>query len=243
MNQHNENTFNAGEVAPNPFSGAGSNDQNSAIPTIPGFDMGAASKGPRVNLHGLLTFGIFAVAAVSIWGMRSIGLRGQTGVVAGEISAEMSIDTNKRAVMTVEDQRLLRDLNASRTDKQVPGDELQKNPFALADAARPKLRPNANQPAPAGASDEEIREARKNDLVAALGDFKLQGVMGGTNPVVRINGKAYRVGDTLGDKADSKMSPVGQATNAAKFLITAIEGREITVTAEGFTFILSMDAQ
>jgi hypothetical protein len=204
--------------------------------------MGSAAKKQRINLHGLLTLAILGVAGVSIWGMRSIGLRGQT-LLAQEVSGELSIDTNKRAIMTVEDQRLLRDLNASRTDRQVPADELQKNPFTLADAARPKSRPTPGQPVAKDATEEEIRAARQQQLVGALGDFKLQGVMGGTNALARINGKAYRIGDTLGDKGDNKMNPAGQQPGAAKFVITAIEGREITVTAEGFTFILSMDAQ
>lgn len=240
MTQGNETNFSSNDVAPNPFNGGG--PDTGAIPTIPGFDMGSVAKRSPINVHGVMTLGILCIAAVAIWGMRSIGLRGQTGAMAAEVSKTMEFDTDKRAVMTVEDQRLLADLNASRTDHQVPGEELQKNPFSLSDAARPKPKSFPGAPAGPQTTEEEIRAARQHDLMNMLGEFKLQGVMDGKNAVARINGRAYRVGDTLGDRAD-KASPVASGGGGVKFVVTAVEGREVTVTAEGFSFILSMDAQ
>ncbi|MBY0308499.1 MAG: hypothetical protein K2Q09_07130 [Phycisphaerales bacterium] len=238
MNQ-SDNTFSAGDIAPNPFTQAGSDHH--AIPAIPGFDMGAAARRPAINVHGLLTLAILAIAAVAIWGMRSIGLRGQTGVMAQEVQDAMSIDTNKKAVMTVEDQRLLADLTASRTANQVPGDDLQKNPFALSDAARPKPKTLPGEPLPPTATDEEIKAARQRDLLAMLAEFKLQGVMGGATGVARINGRPYRVGDEFGAEAANRTAPAGPSPSAVRFTVTAIDGREVTVSAEGFNFILSMD--
>jgi len=239
MNQSSGDTnFNSGEVPPNPFNGASGMDQG-AIPTIPGFDMGAAKKAP-INSHGVMTLGIMVIAAVAIWGMRSIGLKGQTGAMAADISATMGIDTNRRAVMTVEDQRLLADLSATRTLNQVPSEELQKNPFMLADALRPRIKAAPGEVLPPSASAEQIAEARQRDLIAILAEYKLQGVMGGANAVARINGRAYRVGDSLGEAAADKP---GTKPGGPAFVVTAVSGREVTVKAEGFLFILSMDNQ
>lgn len=235
MNQgQSETNFNSTDVAPNPFH---SGPDQGAIPTIPGFDMGTAKKAP-INSHGVLTLGILLLASVAIWGMRSIGLKGQTGAMAQDI---ISIDPgNRPAVMTIEDKRLLADLNASRTKHQVPGEELQKNPFSLSEAARPRAKATQGAPLPASANAEDIAAARQRELLEALADFKLQGVMGGSNAVARINGKAYRVGDTLGEKStDKNAAPF----KGPAFVVTAVEGREVTVTAEGFSFILSMDGQ
>lgn len=229
-NNQGETSFNNADVAPNPFAQGGNPDQG-AIPTIPGFDMQAVKKAP-INVHGVLTLGILCIAGVAIWGMRSIGLKGlQANAQAKE---EVFMEANKGAsVMTVEDQRLLADLNASRTDKQIPGDELQKNPFALSAATRPKPKAGVNAPVSPTATPEEIKAARQQDLIEALTEFKVQGVIGGSggNGVARINGKPYRVGDKIGGK------------NAPEFTITSIAGREVTVTIETFTFILSMDSQ
>ncbi|HYD01756.1 MAG TPA: hypothetical protein VEB22_11065 [Phycisphaerales bacterium] len=230
MNQP-ENAFGTSDVAPNPFVNG---PDHGAIPTIPGFEMNAAKKAP-INIHGVLTLGILCIAGVAIWGMRSIGLKGlQAGVHAPE-SASMMIDAGARppAVMTVEDQRLLADLNASRTDRQIPGEELQKNPFSLSDATRPRAKTTPGAPLPKSATPEEVRAARQQELLASLADYRLQGVMGGSTGVARINGKPYRVGDTLGGKPGNVQEP--------RFTITAIDGREVTVSHEDFSFILSMD--
>lgn len=239
MNQgQSESNFNAGDVAPNPFHNG---TDHGAIPTIPGFDMGAAKKAP-INSHGVLTLGILVLAAVAIWGMRSIGLKGQTGVMAQDISSLGGIDTGAKppAVMTVEDKRLLADLSASRTANQVPGEDLQKNPFSLSEATRPKPKATPGAPLPATASPEDIAAARQNELLSALSEYKLQGVMGGASAVARINGKAYRVGDTL---SHGKPGEKNAKQQGPEFVVKAVDGREVTVTCETFSFILSMDGQ
>lgn len=229
MNTTNEPTFSSGDVAPNPFLNG---PEQPSIPTIPGFEMTAVRKSP-INVHGVLTLGILAIAGVAIWGMRSIGLKGlMAGQAPQEISAAMSVDPSmKPAVMTIEDQRLLADLNASRTKNQVAGDSLQKNPFSYSDATRPRPKTTANAPLPDKATPEQIAAAKQQELLNALESFKLQGVMGGAHGVARINGKPFRVGETFGEK------------NAPQFTVSAIEGREVTVTSEGFSFIMSMDSK
>ncbi|MDP1660657.1 MAG: hypothetical protein Q8L55_01975, partial [Phycisphaerales bacterium] len=181
MNQsQSEQSFSSSDVAPNPFI---NNPDHGAIPTIPGFDMGAARKAP-INVHGVLTVGILLIAAAAIWGMRSIGLKGvQAGVQAGDPAA-LNIDPGVRpAVMSPADQHLLADLNASRTLMQVPGEELQKNPFSLSDALRPRAKSLQGAAPGKEATMEEIAAQRQGELLAALADYKLQGVMGGSSAV------------------------------------------------------------
>ena len=48
----------------------------------------------------------------------------------------------------------------------------------------------------------------------------------GSKPVARINGEIYRVGMTIADY----------------FIITAIEGREVTLFADDQTYTLSIDS-
>lgn len=236
-NNQGDQSFNSSDVAPNPFLNG---PDHGAIPTIPGFDMGVAKKAP-INIHGVLTLGILAIAAVAIWGMRSIGLKGLQGGAIAADTGSMIVDPGARpAVMTVEDQRLLADLNASRTTNQIPNEELQKNPFALSAATRPKAKTMGNAPVANDATPEEIAAARQQELLALLAEYKLQGVMGGAHGVARINGKPYKVGDKLGDKPAGR---AGQNGSYPQFTVSAIEGREVTVTLEGFNFILSMDGQ
>jgi hypothetical protein len=239
-NNPSEQSFSSGDVAPNPFLGG---PDQGAIPTIPGFDMAAAKKAP-INVHGVLTIGILCIAGAAIWGMRSIGIKSLPAATQAQDSSLVVDPTGRPAVMTVDDQRLLADLNASRITNQVPGDELQKNPFSMSEATRPKPKAVASAPVPKDATPEQVRQARQQELLNALSEYKLQGVMGGTNAVARINGKPYRIGDKLGEKPSGRPGDVNSGNaNAPQFTVSAIEGREVTVTFEDFSFVLSMDGQ
>ena len=101
-------------------------------------------------------------------------------------------------------------------------------------------RPSApvGDPSAAGrAAAERARhdaELRRGKVQTALAQLKINGIIGGSNPVARISGEAVRVGDTIGDP------PL--------FRVKSIQGRsvelELADTTLGETspvFELSMD--
>jgi hypothetical protein len=82
----------------------------------------------------------------------------------------------------------------------------------------------------AGESPEEAARrtsaARKTALLNEAGKLVLHSVMGGKLPLARINDETVTVGDTV----------------AEYFTVAEIEGRNVTITADGEAFTLSMQA-
>jgi hypothetical protein len=67
--------------------------------------------------------------------------------------------------------------------------------------------------------------ARADALTDQLAAMKVQSIMGGKTPLVRISGEMYRVGDTVSED----------------FTITSIEDRTVTLKADGQKFTLTLD--
>ena len=90
--------------------------------------------------------------------------------------------------------------------------------------AAPSGDPNA---ASRAAADRARRDAetKHGKVQASLSTMKVNGIIGGSNPVARISGEAVRVGDTVGEI----------------FTVKAIHGRGVDLEHEGVTYTLNMD--
>ena len=106
---------------------------------------------------------------------------------------------------------------------------MQKNPFRMADVVAPTaVVPNGDPNAASRAAAERARrdaETKHGKVQAALSTLKVNGIIGGSNPVARISGEAVRVGDTVGEI----------------FTVKTIQGRSVELENEGVTYTLSMD--
>ncbi|MFW6060569.1 MAG: hypothetical protein ACODAQ_10325 [Phycisphaeraceae bacterium] len=123
---------------------------------------------------------------------------------------------NLQALFRDTDQ-IISTLEIDLTGRQVPSDEIQKNPFELAiDRSQP-----ADPDAAAGRRQAELERLREE-----LSQLNLQSVMGdGDGAIAVIGGEFYQVGQTVGS-----------------FEITAVDGSNSTVqlTAADETFVLKM---
>lgn len=144
---------------------------------------------------------VVVLGAVTLLGMKmtlgSIGVGSAPSAAMAEIDS--FIATQNAAQQTGSDgpikapdeesQRVLDELNQDPTDHQVPVEEVETNPFDI--SAIVKRPATANTNTGPEADPREVAVARAQ---AAAGKLKVDGISG---PIVFIDGKDYRVGDTI----------------------------------------------
>ncbi|MDX2131965.1 MAG: hypothetical protein SFY69_07935 [Planctomycetota bacterium] len=169
---------------------------------------------------------VIGVSAISLWWMRREGTR--AGVSFEEIKVEYTEPDAEKARTY---QRIMADLARVQTPLDVALGEFGRSPFML-DTGTATITEHGTE-VPAGPTPEEVaaREAaeraaaRRQELVDALASLRLQSVMGGRSPLARIDDETVRVGDRV----------------AKLFTVSGIEGRSVTLEADGQVFTLTMD--
>ncbi len=158
------------------------------------------------------------------------------GVGAGLVSAgedgvviQYPIDAPTNANTERRQRDVLDALASSGKIAQVPADEIRQNPFRLQSITQTEEEIAAgDEPAvevPKGPSPEEIRLAELDRLAATL---ELGTVISGRISLARINGKTYRIGDTV----------------AGAFRVVAINpDRTVEVKADDTTYVLEMTSR
>lgn len=168
--------------------------------------------------------GLLVVGAIgAIFAMRQFGMGPAISL------AEMDIDYKPAAISSgTTPKKILAELDRSRRAVQVPADLITQDPFELDNAQAAVTEPTVDPDLARRAEEERLRlarEARQQELDETLDTITLQSVMGGSVPIARIDGKVYKVGMTV----------------CEMFTITQIEGRDVTLAADGHTFVISMD--
>lgn len=183
------------------------------------FALPKASQRPR-QMVVLVILVLGAVGA--IFAMRHFGM-GPAGALA-----EVDMDYKPAKIGSgISPHKVLKDLERSRRAVQVPAENIKQDPFVLDNTTPEVEAPVVDPDLARRAEAERLRqqqEARRKAVDTDLQKLTLQGVMGGSVPVARISGKLYKVG-----------MPVGEY-----FTIAAIEGREVTLKADGQTYTLTM---
>ncbi len=186
----------------------------------------AAPRKRKVSTQAIALGVLLAVGGGMIYAMRLLGIGPMTRLVSAAIP---DYDLTKPSARAADHQKILQDLAANHAASQVPADEVQKNPFRMSDVVAPTAMAPTGDPNAAGraAADRARRDAelRQGKMQAALSSLKVNGIIGGSNPVARISGEAVRVGDTV----------------AEIFTVKAIHGRGVDLEHEGVTYTLSMD--
>ncbi len=182
--------------------------------------------------EGMIVLGVvLAVAAGALWVMRASGAVNVTEPASAiELKIEQALAQMTGQSMPAasddlgtwinDSDSLIQRFNDDGTEKQVPLNDLVRNPFALA-----RGKPTA-EAGPTAAVDPEAqrRQQRVRDLRNELQGLELQTVMSGRSPLAVISGQVVREGQTLGS-----------------FTIASIEPRTAILTAEGNTYRLSMN--
>ncbi|MCW5765647.1 MAG: hypothetical protein KIT68_06700 [Phycisphaeraceae bacterium] len=184
---------------------------------------------PRVSAQSVLLAVVVVVAGGVLFAMRQIGL-GPASAIAQTKDAEIPMPSSG------DHRGVLADLNTSRVDLQVPEANVKKNPFRLVGAA---MEPEVA--APGATTDEASRrageaaradaekrrkqaEARAGLVKSKLNGMTLNGVMGGSNPVARVNGRVYRTGDVVDEL----------------FTVREIRQRAVDLECDGITYTIEM---
>lgn len=149
-----------------------------------------------------------AVGVVVVFGAATVlGMKltlGAMGVGTGPSEAMAEIDsfiaTQSAAEQTGNDgpikapdhesQKIIEELKDDLTDHQIPAEEVESNPFDISQIVRTRTVDDGttNTPPP------DSRAAAVKRAQAAAGKLKVDGISG---PIVFIDGKDYRVGETI----------------------------------------------
>ncbi len=155
---------------------------------------------------------VVAVAAGSLYLMRTVGVRG--GVAFTTPKIDYPVD-GEGVVDDEAHQRVMEALRTSDDIVQVPLADLQRNPFLLDDSEEiPEIAE-----APTYDLDAELRrkaEQRKLEISRTLESLEVNSIISGHVPIARINGVPVRIGDTI-----------------AIFTVRAIHGRSVELEADG----------
>ncbi|MBM4107215.1 MAG: hypothetical protein FJ255_00105 [Phycisphaerae bacterium] len=189
---------------------------------------GAAPRKPsRVSGQTLVLVLVLGVSAASLFTMRQMSKR--SGIRLETVDVAYVPDENARR-RAVDQARIVRFLSESGSPVQVPRESLDKNPFFL--GLESTSLPIGADPAEVEAhrAAELAREQaaqRQEEIQNHLASFTLHSVLGGRNPIARINDVTVRPGDTLNDL----------------FKVVSIEGRSVTLECDGKSYALDLDAR
>jgi hypothetical protein len=188
---------------------------------------------PRIPMQVVFVGALLLAAAGALMAMRKYGM---AMTALGDIKIDYDYTKGSGAG---DHHRILQDLEESNVAQQVPAEEVQKNPFSMVEsklalAPAADTTPSSTEP---GLSPEERlarqqeekrrqeEQARQQEILSKLASLQIHGIMTGDSPVARIGDETVRVGDTV----------------AGMFTVAAIEGRSVTLEADGKTYSLSLD--
>jgi hypothetical protein len=226
----------AGDPALMPLDGSGSQQPGAAPSDTPsaatesllGLELDPGTSGRRISANTLLLAGVIVVAGGVLAGMRKVGLGPATATAAANFDASLA---DSAATPRRDHRPVLADLNATRTQLQVPDDQVRGNPFLFAALGGDATDPAAAERAAAEALKVEAERLRKlasvreQQLAQSLTNLRLNSVVGGSRPRARINGQLVGVGERVGEF----------------FIVKAIHGRAVDLDAEGKLFTLQME--
>ncbi|MGQ0627591.1 MAG: hypothetical protein ACT4PL_05765 [Phycisphaerales bacterium] len=184
-----------------PAVDAGNKGGVSTDPAIGGMDVSSSSRRPKVSSNTMLVVGVVVVAAGVLWGMRFVGMGAGSALASPANAKELESFALKPSV---DHQKVLADLQATRTALQVNEQDVKKNPFRLTGGEAPAIDTStldAQRSAEALRQEEERRRRERADYLTKIeglkSSIKLNGVILGSVPAARINNRVVRQGDLV----------------------------------------------
>jgi hypothetical protein len=184
----------------------------------------------RMSSQTIITIGVLIVGGGMLYLMRRFGMH--SGMTFQSVKIDWDA-TQAPKGRTADEARIIAALE-SGSPAQVPAGAISKNPFVLTVANAEPVLP-LGSPVEAGPTAAERlaelarqqREQRERDIQAALAKVQLHSVMTGAVPLAKIGEKLHKIGDKVQDM----------------FVITAIDGRSVTLEVDGRTFTVEMGEQ
>lgn len=202
--------------------------------------LAGAESAKRSNTGTLLIVLVIIVAAGGLFSMRTLAK--VTASVNDDAEVEQTIESllaqfsgsatpgeGKKSVLMEDASPALRVLNESYSERQVPWENVQGNPFILAvptTDATPDVQPDNGN---ASLRDWERRRREKMAKIDEAGKrLTLSSTLLGSNPLANINNTILRVGDTL------KQGDV-------LFRLTDIRSDSVTLVGEDLALDIEME--
>ncbi len=184
---------------------------------------GAASLPKPKKLGGMaLLLVVGLVAAALLFGMRKLGMTRRIEMV--DFKIDYPIEKAELSKLSKDHEEVLRELNSSGELVQVPLEQVQTNPFEWKLTEKRVKSEDKDDAALEAELALKAAEAQKKKIESRVAQMKLNGVMGGRVPVANISGTLVKVGDVFEET----------------FTVKAIEGRTVSLEAEGMTFTIEM---
>ncbi len=170
---------------------------------------GAETKS-TINTGAVLIALVIAIASGGLFVMRTLAK--MTNVASADTTTEEKINAfldvitgnapgeQGSSTSSAGDESALHVLRETYTDRQVPLDNVQRNPFVL-DGSR-SLAATPDNPRPTGRTPEQITQAMRKRFEQAGARLSVDSTLLGSTPLANINGDIYRVGDVLYDEKE-----------------------------------------
>jgi hypothetical protein len=174
--------------------------------------------GKRLPIQLGIVVGVLAVTGGVIYWMHVKGIA--PGKLLKPVEMRYTIEQTQARYYEGED-RIMRTLAQAGPPPQIPLEDIQENPFRLERAPQDSAPTIAFETAP-------VRDQVLVQAEAMLGSLKIEMVLNNdTNPLAKINGTVYRVGD----KVDGVLE------------IVSISGRSVTFRAKTLMRTLEMESK
>lgn len=183
----------------------------------------------RINSGALIIGIVILTATASVIGMRAVSKSTGAAAAASNTQVESQIESFLETLTTSEQNHqdtqaneasILKVLSTEYSERQIPLEDVKKNPFIT--------NPEDATPEPTedpGISSQTAWKRQRSEMLTQYQEASerivVSSVMGGSNPLANINGKLFRIGDSL------SMEP-----NAMQFTVTAIRGGIVTLLVE-----------
>jgi hypothetical protein len=209
-----------------PSVDAGNNLLPPGLPGDLGGGVPASVRKSRVPTQAIVILLILGVSTAALVTMRRIGMKSGMSMAVAELPQNLMIN-KEDSIKSSNYERIMADLQRVQKPLDVALGEFGKSPFMMASpvSAAQVQAPTLDPAAQAAEKTRREKEARREKLAQAFTTLRLQSVMDGRNPLCRINGDVFRVGDSIGEL----------------FFVKSIKGRDVQIGADDDTFLLSMD--
>lgn len=204
--------------------------------------LAGASSGRKIRSGALVLGTVVVIAVGGLFAMRSLSLATAGSFGASEV--EQTVDEFVRQLDNGEGPSVLvrgRDealhmLHHDFTDRQVPLQDTQRNPFIVhhKDGAD-TVTPGPDEP---GVDPEEIarqelerrRAERRSEIESVANSLRLQAVLLGSNPMANVSGQYARVGETLEFDDSEVVFTLNSMTNETLELVAVDEELDLELT-------------
>lgn len=184
---------------------------------------GASSLPRPKKLGGMALLLVVGLVAVGIlFGMRKLGMTRRIEML--DFKIDYPIEKAEFIKISKDHEEVLRELNSSGELVQVPLEQVQTNPFEWKLAEKRVKSESGDDAALEAELARKAAEAQQKKIEGRVAQMKLNGVMGGRVPVANISGTLVKVGDVYDES----------------FTVKAIEGRTVTLEAEGMTYTIEL---